>query len=403
VKRIALFLSGVTAALALFLYVRTDGPPAAPAARVTRATLVQVLTTNGKVEALGSTSVTVRAPAAVREVLVREGDRVRRGQVLASVDDTSAREGLERAKAQLAGARADQALVERGGPAAGLAEIDAAISKARLDRDSLRREVEVLRRLAGRQAATRAEVEAAEAKLTAAEAEIQGLEKRRQALMAPEDRDRVTARIREAEAALAQAETAHRQLEIRSPADGVLYALDLHPGGFYPAGHVAGRVGKLDPVRVRVLVDEPELGRVAPGQPVEIGWDAHPGRQWKGEVERLPSRIEPVGTRNVGEVLCTLANPDHRLLPNVTVNVTIQTGRSENALSIPREAVAREAKAAFVLIVEDGVVARRPVQLGVQDATRVEVREGLSEGQVVLLPGERTFQPGDRAEARVGG
>jgi multidrug efflux pump subunit AcrA (membrane-fusion protein) len=402
VKRVLSAAAALAALLTLFVYSRRAGSPEAPAARVTRATLVQVLTTNGKVEALRSVAIPIRASVAVREVLVREGDTVRAGQTLAVVDDRAAREALERARAQLEIARADRAVIKRGGAAAALAELDSGIAKARLDQQAAEREVAALKRLLERQAATRQELENAETTLSARRAEREGLEKRRRALVAPEDRQRIEARIREAETAVAQAETALRQLAIQSPAAGVLYALLLKPGVFYNAGDVAGQVGLLDQVRVRVLVDEPELGRVAPGQPVEIGWDALPERRWKGVVERLPSEIKTIGTRNVGEVLCTVENPDRKLLPNVTVNAALQTARAENTLAAPREAVAREARQSYVLTIDNGgLVVRRPVKLGIQDPTRVEVLEGLADGQLVLLPGERMVQAGERVQPKV--
>jgi HlyD family secretion protein len=401
-KRILLSAAGVAVVIALFVYSRRSAPPQAPAAQVRRATLIQVLTTNGKVEAINSISVPIRAAAVVREVLVREGDLVKPGQLLATVDNRAAREAVDRARAQRDVVGTERAAVERGGGTAALAELDAAVAKVQLDREASEREVATLRRLVERQAATRLELTEAEAKLARLNADLEGLQKRRRSLVGPEDRQRVEARIREAETAVAQAESTVRELEIRSPAGGVLYALNLKPGVFYGPGYVAAQVGLLDKVAVRVLVDEPELGRVAAGQPVEIGWDALPGQHWKGTVERLPSEIKMAGTRSVGEVLCTVDNPARRLLPNVTVNVSIQTGRAENALSIPREAVVREAQQSFVLTIDnEGSVTRRPVKLGIQDPTQVEVLEGLSEGQLVLLPGERAFQPGDRVVPKV--
>ena len=403
-KRLALAaaIAGLLVVAALALYRRQSGPPEAPAARVARATLVQVLTTNGRVEALASHAVHARAATQVREVLVKEGDAVRRGQLLASVDDTEAREAVSGAQARLEVARADQGLVERGGAPAQLADLDALLARARLDQDAAGQEVTVLERLVERQAAPRAELADQRQKLRRIQTDLAALERKRGALVAPEDRQRVQARIREAEAALAQANTALRLTELRSPAGGILYSLVLRPGAFFPAGALLAQVGMLDKVRVRVLVDEPELGAVRPGQPVRLSWDALPGQSWEGAVERLPAEIEMAGARSVGEVLCTVDNPGRRLLPNVTVNVEIRAARADNTLAVPRAAVAREAGKTFVFTADSGgIVARHPVSLGIQDTVRVQVLEGLTEGQTVLLPGERVLTPGLRVEPKV--
>ncbi len=402
-KSLVAAAAGVALAGWLWVSWRRPEAPESPAARATRATVEQVLTTNGKVEALESHVVHARAAVQVLKVLVQQGDAVRRGQALAGVDAAPAREALARAQAQLEIGRADLALLERGGSAVELVEVDRARMRARLDQQAAEREAAILERLVEKKAATPAELAEQRLRVERAAAELSGLERRRQALLGTEDRQRVRARIREAEAALAQAQGALERVELRAPAGGVLYALELRAGAFVNAGDRVAEIGALDRVRVRVLVDEPELGQVAPGQPVEISWDALPGRRWKGMVERLPSRIEMAGTRSVGEALCTIENPERRLLPNVTVNADIRTGRIENALTIPREAVMRQGEQAFVLVVDaGGVVARQPVKLGIRDVNRVQVLEGLADNQVVLLPGEATPAPGQKVRPRVG-
>lgn len=401
-KRLAATAAGLLLMAGLFLYSRRSELPEAPAARVSRAGVIQLLTTNGKVEPLESFAAPVRAPLVVLDVKVREGDAVRRGQSLAAVDDAVAREALARAQAQLEIARADRSLLERGGSAVELGELEAALARARLDKEALEKEAAALERLVARQAVPRAELFDHQQKLRKIQAEMAALERKRSSLLGPEDRERILARIREAETAVSQAATALQRTEIRAPIDGILYKLSLRPGAFYNAGDLAAHVGVLHKVRVRVLVDEPELGRVQVGQPVHLTWDALPGRSWQGAVERLPSIIETSGARSVGEVLCTIDNPERHLLPNVTVSVDIRTGSAENALTIPREAVLREDSRTFVLVVEgDGVIARRLVRVGIRDLHRVEVVEGLTENQVVLLPAGLTLTPGQKVRPKV--
>jgi HlyD family secretion protein len=403
-KRAILILVAVAIVTGAVLYVKRPDPEETPAVRVARANIVQTLTTNGRVEALDSYEVHARTAVQVRRLSVHEGDSVRQGQHLAEVDDTAAREALKRAEAQLEVVRADRALVERGGTAAEIAQLDAAIAKARLDKEAAEREVASLQRLVERGAVPRSDLQEQRRRQVTAESDLAALERKRSTFVAPEDRQRIEARIREAETAVAQARNALDDTEIVAPSDGTVYFLPIRPGGFYEAGTLVARVGKLDRVRVRLLVDEPELGPVQVGQPVRITWDALPSESWQGEVERLPSMVETVGTRTVGEVLCTIDTPMRRLLPNVTVNVQIRTGSADSTLTIPREAVVRQGEETLVFKVgTDGTAERRPVRLGLHDLGRVQVLEGLEENQVVLLPGERQITPGQKVKPRIAG
>jgi multidrug resistance efflux pump len=402
--KIALVIfAGVLVAGGAWVYSRPPAAPQVRAVRVARGAVVQSLLTNGRVEALDSHAVNVRAPVLVTKVLVQQGDLVRRGQILAEVDDQAAREAVTRAEAELEIARADRHLAERGASTATLADLDAAIGRARLNLESSRQEMTVLQRLVEKQAVPRASLQEQQLVHRRAETEVAALEKKRSALLGPEDRERIAGRIREAEAAVAQAQSALRRLELRAPADGLAYFVALRPGAFYNAAELVARIGTVDRVRVRVYVDEPELGPIRKGQPIRITWDGLAGQQWHGVVERLPAAVERVGTRSVGEVLCVVENPGRRLLPEATVNVDLETGKQENVLVIPREAVLRQGGDAMVLVVNgEGVVARQAVRLGIYDTTRIQVLEGLREDQVVLLPGERTYTPGEHVQVQVG-
>src|SRR5216684_6003345 len=107
---------------------------------------------------------------------------------------------------------------------------------------------------------------------------------------------------------------------------------------------------------VRTFVDEPEIGRLATGQKIEVTWDALPDRTWKGSVSTIPSTVKLRGSRNVGEVTCTVDNRDLRLLPNVNVGVTVITAEHSGVLTVRREAVRMDDTQPYVFEVEDGVL-----------------------------------------------
>src|SRR4029077_2017569 len=101
-----------------------------------------------------------------------------------------------------------------------------------------------------------------------AQVQIRALEQRRGAVVAPQKRSTAEARLRDAEAAVALAEERIRKSVIRAPISGPVYQFDLKPGAYLDAGDLVASIGQLDRVRVKVFVDEPDLGRVARGKPV---------------------------------------------------------------------------------------------------------------------------------------
>jgi HlyD family secretion protein len=212
------------------------------------------------------------------------------------------------------------------------------------------------------------------------------------------DRAIAAARIRDAEAALAILQQRAGLSAIRSPLAGVVYQLAVRQGAYLAVGEPVTNVGRLDRVRVRVYVDEPELGRVAEGQPVSITWDALPGKEWSGVVEKKPVAIETLGTRQVGEVICTIDNPSLELISGANVNAGIRTAVAANTLVIPKEVMRRDAAGAFVLGLRGETVARLAVQTGASSITRVEVTRGLADGDAVALPTDVPLKAGDRVK-----
>jgi HlyD family secretion protein len=226
--------------------------------------------------------------------------------------------------------------------------------------------------------------------------QIQSLQQRRTALVGKGDIASAEARVQEAQANVALARDRMRQDTIRAPLAGTIYDLPARTGSFLNAGEAVASIGKLDPVRVRVYVDEPELGRVAAGQSVRITWDALPGKDWAGVVEKRPTQVIALGSRQVGEVLCTISNPMRELVPGTNVNAFILTQVVENALTIPKAAVRRDGGIGVFVLGKENTVRWQPITTGSSDALRLEVLKGLSDGDVVAQPSDQTLKNGAR-------
>lgn len=381
---------------AWWIYRIKSQPPSVSFAKAVREKISNNLSTNGKVEPEDYVDVHADVQGIIRRLPIHRGGMVKQGQVIAEVSQPGLEEELQSAEARAAQARADLSTLMAGGRSADLAEIDGNLAVLRQQRAEAEATVESLDRLVKKQAATAYELKQAQNGVADLDARIQATEKRRPLLVNKGDIEASLARIREAEASIALAKTHIAENIITAPMSGLVYDLPARVGTYLHPGDLIGSIGQIDPVRVRLYVDEPELGRVAIGQPVRITWDAKPGQEWTGKVEKLPTQIVALGARQVGEVLCTVQNKDHDLLPGTNVNAFILTQVVDNALTIPKTAVRRERGTGVYALQKDDTVKWVNITTGASDALRVEVTGGLNDGDAVMLPSDLTIHDGDK-------
>jgi multidrug efflux pump subunit AcrA (membrane-fusion protein) len=182
--------------------------------------------------------------------------------------------------------------------------------------------------------------------------QIAGLEKRRRNVNAQPEIAAARARLQDARVALKLAQQQAAYSEIHAPIAGMVYGLAVRPGAYLSPGDLVANVGEMDRLRVRVYIDEPELGRVALGQPVTITWQALPDKQWMGTVEKKPTAIEALGSRQVGQVICAIENPGRLLIPGTNIDATIRTGVVEGALTLPKETLRHDASGDYVYLLK---------------------------------------------------
>lgn len=394
-KWLILLLLAAGAAIAWGV-LRKSTPPRVPFVRVKRQMLVSTLPTNGKVEPFEWEAIRADIAGAISSVSIQDGQHVAKGQTVAAVSDPALQGDIESAEAKLAETRAGLAALQSGGRPADLTDIDNQLARAHLDLQQATANFETLQRLAAKNAATRQEVQTAQDKVRQTQVEIDGLQKRRGSLVAKPDVSAAQARVEDAEAALRVARGRAGRSAVTSPLSGVIYGLAVQRGAYVEPGTLIANVGRLDRVRVRVYVDEPELGRVAIGQPVTIRWQALPGKEWSGTVERRPSSIQALGSRQVGEVVCTIENPGGELIPGTNVDAEIRTAVVANAIVVPREALRHDAGGDYVLALAGDAVERKNVTTGASSVSLVQISGGLADSDVVALPTETPLKAGDR-------
>ena len=368
-------------------------PPEVSFARVTRETITSSVPTNGKVEPMEWAVARADRAGAVREIHIQRGQHVMKDDPLVELDTSEAQAERAAAESRISQIRAEIETLSKGGRASDLTEISSGQDRARLDLETAQKEYDALKRLEAKQAATRVEVTAAKDRVDRAELQIKSFEAKKTALVAAPDRASAEARLQDAQAALRLAEDHLRQSIVRAPIEGTVYQFDLKQGAYLNAGDAVASIGHLERVHVNVYVDEQDLGRVAKRMPVTITWDALPNRIWKGSVDQTPIQIVALGSRQVGEVVCLIENPDRDLLPGTNVNAEIKTESVANALTIPKEALRRDSGQTGVYLLDGDHLAWKKVGVGVNNTTRTQV-EGLQEGDGVALLTDKPLKSG---------
>ena len=380
---------GLVAVLIAYSYLH-QSPLKVRAAKVERGPIRSLVSTNGKIEPTLNFEAHAPVPTTVKRLLVKEGDHVKKGQLLVQLDDDDIRSAAAKAGAQVKAAQADQSSMQGGGTQEERLTLNAQLVKAQAARDAAEKNLGALRRLQQQGAASAGEVKAAEATLQAADTDLTLLEQKRKDRYSKPEMAKIEAQGEEAQAAYTAAEDSLHKSSVRAPFDGIVYAVPIKEGAFVREGDLLLQEADLSKVLVRAFVDEPDVGRLQAGQKVEVTWDALPGRNWNGSVTTVPATVKLRGNRNVGEMTCVIENPDLRLLPNINVGVTIVAAEQDNVLTLQRDALHNDDGKAYVYQIVDGHLKRQPVEISLQNLTRVEITKGLPEGASVALPADES-------------
>jgi HlyD family secretion protein len=368
-----------------------------------RENIVSSISSNGKVEPILPSIIRAQLDTFVEKVAVQEGQQVKNGQLLLELNVRDAAALLAQARSRLLKAQDDFRAASSGGRTDDLARITGDLAKEIAERDRLQRSHDALQRLLAQQAATKDELAANELELTKAQTEVTRLTAAKQEFDRGVhlDSQRSGLQVQQAQSEVAALEVKVRDGHITAPADGTLYSLPVRQGDFVKAGDLLAEMADLHKVRVRAFVDEPEIGGLRPNEPVRITWDAMPDRIWQGVTEIIPKQVVPRGTRSVGELLCSANNDNLELLPNVNVNVRINSQERSSVLVIPRGTVASESGKRYVYVVKatglgvgKKVLEKREIQVGIADSVHYEVLSGLNAKDLVALPGDVELHDG---------
>lgn len=333
--------------------VADTAPPQITTAQ--RGTLVVLVSATGAVEPEFTVEIKSKASGTIQTVRVQAGDKVEQGALLIEIDPVVERRKLTQAQAELRMAEA-----QRGNTS----------SKLEYSRSQLQRD------------------EALHSKGLVAREAIDGL--RKEAALLRGEIQVAEAQIMRARASYQEAKDRLAETKIYAPSAGTILDRTVNPGQVITAGTATGgqtllTLADLSRLFVRVKVDEADVTKVSPGQPVRITADALPGQVFAGKVSRVAPQGKVESSVTVFEVVVEIDEEGRkRLRPMITANVEIRVGEAKGVVLVPRRALQQRDGRAIVVIEGAGP---QPVEVGLSDDRQVEVRSGLTEGTRVVVPG----------------
>lgn len=329
-----------------------------------------------------------RATGEISKMFVKVGDTVKKGQLVALIDDRELKQLLEQQKASITLAKNTLAQIERTYPER--------IKEAQANYEYAKVNYERERELLKQEYTTKDAVDRAKSQFEAAEANLKRLKEEYDTQLKI-----AKATIEERIAQLQQVETRLSYTKIYSPIDGVVSDVTAQEGETIVAGlQVANLITVFDPLMLEmwIYVDETDIGRISIGQIVEYTVDTYPDKIFSGKIEKIYP--QPVVKDNIVYYLAIVKiskNDAPLLKPEMTTHVKIIFDEKQNVLTIPNAAIKFEkGKQIAYKVLEKDKIERVEIKTGIRGEEKSELISGLNENDIVatklIIPTKKTEQ-----------
>ena len=294
-----------------FAYERFKSPPSSlqlVTATISRGNVVAGIDATGRLQAVRTVQVGSQVSGTIKALNADFNSVVKRGQVVAELEPSLFETQVEQAEATVTRMRAD-------------------LERSRVQVEDAQLKLARARDLAERQLLPKADLETAEANSRTAQAAVKSAE----------------AQLVQGQASLNQNKVNLSHTVIAAPIDGVVISRNVDVGQTVAASMQAPTLfeiaNDLTQMQVNANIDEADIGQIQPGQPVRFQVDAYPGQTFTGVVAQV--RLNPVIEQNVVSYVTVISvpNPEMRLRPGMTANVTVEVAREDNTLLVPSSAV----------------------------------------------------------------
>jgi multidrug efflux pump subunit AcrA (membrane-fusion protein) len=353
------------------------------------------LKVTGVVEANETVRVTSEIMGQAKEVKVKDGEGVNKGDILIVLGDEQIKIQVAQAQATLDSIQASSDKIKSGARPQEIKQAESAVLQAKINRDSAEENYLRMKKLSSEKAISEQQYEQAKNQYEIADVQYQSAQESYGLVIegaGEEDIKSVEAQVRQAKAALDMAKYQLKKTQITAPISGKVTSVTVSSGEMVSPSIPLLSIIDVSRIFVKVGISEKDISKIKEGQKVNLEIDAFPEERFQGEVVSRGVAVDQIS--KTLEVKIEILQPEVQIPVGVFARGDILVKTNQDALIISSSALTRKKDGIYVYVIEEGIARQKEVVLGIIQDERVEILEGLSEEEEIVVLGNQELEDG---------
>ena len=353
------------------------------------------LKVTGVVEANETVRVTSEIMGQAKEVKVKDGEEVNKGDILIALGDEQIKIQVAQAQATLDSIQASSDKIKSGARPQEIKQADSAVLQAKINRDSAEENYLRMEKLFSEKVISKQQYEQAKNQYEIADVQYQSAQESYELVIegaAEEDIKSVEAQVRQAKAALDMAKYQLKNTQITAPISGKVTSITVSSGEMVSPSIPLLSIIDVSRIFVKVGISEKDISKIKEGQKVNLEIDAFSEEKFQGEVVSKGVAVDQIS--KTLEVKIEILQPEVDIPVGVFARGDILVKTNQEALIISSSALVRKKDGIYVYVIEEGIARQKEVVLGIIQDERVEILDGLSEEEEIVVLGNQELEDG---------
>lgn len=357
------------------------------------------LKVTGVVEANETVRVTSEIMGQAKVVKVKEGEEVKKGDILIILSDEQIKIQVAQAQATLDSIQASSDKIKSGARPQEIKQAESALLQAKMNRDSVEENYLRMKTLFSEKAISEQQYEQAKNQYEIASVQYQSAQESYELIIegaAEEDIKSIEAQVRQAKAALDMAKYQLKNTQITAPINGKVTSVSVSSGEMVSPSVPLLSIIDVSSIFVKVGISEKDISKIKEGQMVNLEIDAFPKEKFQGKIVSKGIAVDQIS--KTLEVKIEIIEPKVAIPIGVFARGDILVETNQDALIIPSSALTRKKEGIYVFVIEEGIARQKEVTLGIIQGEKIEILNGLSEGEKIVILGNQELEDGLKVE-----